>query len=58
MASAEKRPCSIRAFLPSIYQSKGLSLTADRIEMFNREHDPKNYRMHIDDLEDEKGNAF
>ena len=42
---------------PINYQSKGLSLTADRIAMFNQEHEQKIY-MHIDDLEDELHNAL
>jgi LytS/YehU family sensor histidine kinase len=36
---------------PINYQSKGLSLTADRIEMFNQEHARK-ISMRIEDLED------
>jgi len=36
---------------PINYQSKGLSLTVDRINMFNRESLQK-ITMHIDDLED------
>jgi LytS/YehU family sensor histidine kinase len=36
---------------PIEYQSKGLSLTADRINMFNRDNLQK-ITMHIDDLED------
>ncbi|OQP45460.1 hypothetical protein A4H97_32470 [Niastella yeongjuensis] len=46
-----------KSISPINYQSKGLSLTADRIEMFNREHEQK-ITMHIDDLEDENGNAL
>ncbi len=40
-----------KSISPINYQSKGLSLTADRISMFNQEHDRK-ITMYIDDLED------
>jgi hypothetical protein len=46
-----------KSISPINYQSKGLSLTADRIEMFNKEHEQK-ISMHIDDLEDEAQNAL
>jgi ligand-binding sensor domain-containing protein len=42
---------------PINYQSKGLSLTADRIEMYNREHEQKIF-MQIDDLEDNFHNSL
>jgi ligand-binding sensor domain-containing protein len=42
---------------PINYQSKGMSLTADRIEMYNKEHTFK-ITMQIDDLEDEKQQAL
>jgi hypothetical protein len=42
---------------PINYQSKGLSLTADRITMFNRESVHK-ITLHIDDLEDDANNAL
>jgi sensor histidine kinase YesM len=40
-----------KSISPINYQSKGLSLTADRIALFNQEREQKIY-MHIDDLED------
>jgi hypothetical protein len=40
-----------KSISPINYQSKGLSLTADRIEMFNLEHE-RRITMRIDDLED------
>ncbi len=40
-----------KSISPINYQSKGLSLTADRIAMFNKEHEQK-ITMQIDDLED------
>jgi ligand-binding sensor domain-containing protein len=46
-----KAAMQYKSISPINYQSKGLSLTADRIEMFNREHEQKIY-MQIDDLED------
>jgi LytS/YehU family sensor histidine kinase len=46
-----------KSISPINYQSKGLSLTADRIEMFNKEHVQK-ISMQIDDLEDEAQNAL
>jgi LytS/YehU family sensor histidine kinase len=42
---------------PINYQSKGLSLTADRISMFNKESLHK-ITLHIDDLEDDANNAL
>ena len=41
-----------KSISPINYQSKGLSLTADRISMFNQEHEQK-ITMQIDDLEDD-----
>jgi hypothetical protein len=41
-----------KSISPINYQSKGLSLTADRITMFNNEHEQK-ITMQIDDLEDD-----
>jgi sensor histidine kinase YesM len=46
-----------KSISPINYQSKGLSLTADRIEMFNREHERK-ISMRIDDLEDKFHNPL
>jgi ligand-binding sensor domain-containing protein len=46
-----------KSISPINYQSKGLSLTADRITMFNKEHEQK-ITMQIDDLEDELGNPL
>jgi hypothetical protein len=46
-----------KSISPINYQSKGLSLTAERIAMFNREHEHK-ITMQIDDLEDEAQNAL
>jgi len=46
-----KAAMQYKSVQPINYQYKGLSLTADRIEMFNREHAQK-IRMWIDDLED------
>jgi LytS/YehU family sensor histidine kinase len=40
-----------KSISPINYQSKGLSLTADRITMFNKEHEQK-ITMQIEDLED------
>ncbi|WP_205509862.1 sensor histidine kinase [Longitalea arenae] len=42
---------------PINYQSKGMSLTADRIAMYNTEHAQK-ITMQIDDLEDEQQEAL
>ncbi|MBO9204577.1 MULTISPECIES: sensor histidine kinase [Niastella] len=52
-----KAAMQFKSVSPINYQSKGLSLTADRIEMFNREHEQK-ITMHIDDLEDEAKQAL
>ena len=46
-----------KSISPINYQSKGLSLTADRIEMFNKEHELK-ITMFIDDLVDNEQNAL
>jgi LytS/YehU family sensor histidine kinase len=46
-----------KSISPINYQSKGLSLTADRIAMYNKEHEQK-ITMHIDDLEDDHGNPL
>jgi outer membrane protein assembly factor BamB len=46
-----KAAMQYKSISPINYQSKGLSLTADRITMFNKEHEQK-ITMHIDDLED------
>jgi ligand-binding sensor domain-containing protein len=46
-----KAAMQYKSISPINYQSKGLSLTADRISMFNQEHDRK-ITMYIDDLED------
>jgi LytS/YehU family sensor histidine kinase len=46
-----KAAMQYKSITPINYQSKGLSLTADRIIMFNKEHEQK-INMHIDDLED------
>jgi LytS/YehU family sensor histidine kinase len=47
-----KAAMQYKSITPINYQSKGLSLTADRITMFNKEHEQK-INMHIDDLEDD-----
>jgi ligand-binding sensor domain-containing protein/signal transduction histidine kinase len=52
-----KAAMKYKSISPINYQSKGMSLTADRIEMFNKEHDKK-ITMQIDDLEDEAQNAL
>jgi ligand-binding sensor domain-containing protein len=52
-----KAAMQYKSVSPINYQSKGLSLTADRIEMFNREHALK-IRMWIDDLEDNFHNSL
>jgi LytS/YehU family sensor histidine kinase len=52
-----KAAMQYKSITPINYQSKGLSLTADRIEMFNKEHELK-ISMFIDDLEDENQNAL
>jgi hypothetical protein len=46
-----------KSISPINYQSKGLSLTADRIALFNQESEQKIY-MHIDDLEDNFHNSL
>lgn len=52
-----KAAMAYKSITPINYQSKGLSLTADRITMFNKEHEHKIY-MQIDDLEDNFHNAL
>ncbi|WP_207515587.1 sensor histidine kinase [Longitalea luteola] len=52
-----KAAMQYKSISPINYQSKGLSLTADRIDMFNLEHEQK-ITMHIDDLEDEFHNSL
>jgi hypothetical protein len=52
-----KAAMQYKSISPINYQSKGLSLTADRIEMFNKEHEQK-ITMQIDDLEDDYHNAL
>jgi hypothetical protein len=52
-----KAAMQFKSISPINYQSKGLSLTAERIAMFNREHEHK-ITMQIDDLEDEAQNAL
>jgi hypothetical protein len=52
-----KAAMKYKSISPINYQSKGLSLTADRIEMYNREHEQQ-ITMHIHDLEDEAGRAL
>ena len=47
-----KAAMKYKSISPINYQSKGLSLTAERIEMFNKEHEQK-ITMLIEDLEDE-----
>ncbi|HEX6430111.1 MAG TPA: histidine kinase, partial [Niastella sp.] len=46
-----------KSISPINYQSKGLSLTADRIAMFNKEH-AQQIIMQIDDLEDDLQNSL
>jgi hypothetical protein len=46
-----------KSISPINYQSKGLSLTADRITLFNQEHEQK-ITMQIDDLEDDVQQAL
>jgi ligand-binding sensor domain-containing protein len=46
-----------KSISPINYQSKGMSLTADRIAMFNKEHEHK-ISMQIDDLKDSEQNAL
>jgi sensor histidine kinase YesM len=52
-----KAAMQYKSISPINYQSKGLSLTADRINMFNQEHAQK-ITMQIDDLEDEMHHAL
>jgi ligand-binding sensor domain-containing protein len=52
-----KAAMKYKSISPINYQSKGMSLTADRIAMFNKENDKK-ITMYIDDLEDDKQNAL
>jgi LytS/YehU family sensor histidine kinase len=52
-----KASMQYKSITPINYQSKGLSLTADRIEMFNKEHELK-ITMFIDDLVDDAQNAL
>jgi hypothetical protein len=52
-----KAAMQYKSISPINYQSKGLSLTADRIAMFNKEHEQK-ITMQIDDLEDDYHNAL
>jgi ligand-binding sensor domain-containing protein len=52
-----KAATKYKSITPINYQSKGLSLTAERIEMFNREHEQQ-ITMQIHDLEDEAGRAL
>ena len=47
-----KAAMQYKSISPINYQSKGLSLTAERIDMFNKEHEQK-ITMQIEDLEDE-----
>ncbi len=41
-----KAAMKYKSISPINYQSKGLSLTADRIEMFNKEHEQKITNAH------------
>ena len=52
-----KAAMQYKSVSPINYQSKGLSLTADRIAMYNLEHEQKIY-MKIDDLEDNFHNSL
>jgi hypothetical protein len=52
-----KAAMQYKSITPINYQSKGLSLTADRITMFNKEHEQK-ITMRIDDLEDDFHNSM
>jgi ligand-binding sensor domain-containing protein len=52
-----KAAMQYKSISPINYQSKGLSLTADRISMFNKEHALK-ITMQIDDLEDDDHQAL
>ncbi|HEX6430338.1 MAG TPA: ATP-binding protein, partial [Niastella sp.] len=52
-----KAAMQYKSISPINYQSKGLSLTADRIAMFNKEHEQQ-ITMQIDDLEDDLQNPL
>lgn len=52
-----KAAMQYKSVSPINYQSKGMSLTTDRIEMFNKEHEHK-ITMFIDDLEDNFHNSL
>jgi ligand-binding sensor domain-containing protein len=52
-----KAAMKYKSISPINYQSKGLSLTADRITMYNKEHEQK-ITMQIDDLEDNDQQAL
>ncbi|HUP13002.1 MAG TPA: histidine kinase, partial [Niastella sp.] len=52
-----KAAMEYKSISPINYQSKGLSLTADRIAMFNKDHEKK-ITMQIEDLEDEHQQAL
>jgi LytS/YehU family sensor histidine kinase len=52
-----KAAMQYKSISPINYQSKGLSLTADRITMFNKEHEQK-ITMFIEDLEDDAQKAL
>ncbi|OQP57979.1 sensor histidine kinase [Niastella populi] len=52
-----KAAMQYKSISPINYQSKGLSLTADRIAMFNKEHNEK-INMTIEDLEDNFHNSL
>jgi ligand-binding sensor domain-containing protein len=52
-----KAAMQYKSISPINYQSKGLSLTADRIAMFNQEHNKK-IDMMIEDLEDNFHNSL
>ena len=52
-----KAAMEYKSISPINYQSKGLSLTADRISMFNQEHSEK-IDMVIEDLEDNFHNSL
>jgi ligand-binding sensor domain-containing protein len=52
-----KAAMAYKSISPINYQSKGLSLTADRISMFNQEHSEK-IDMVIEDLEDNFHNSL
>ncbi|HEX6430110.1 MAG TPA: histidine kinase [Niastella sp.] len=52
-----KAAMKYKSISPINYQSKGLSLTADRIAMFNKEHEQQ-ITMQINDLEDDLQNPL